>query len=76
MRTKSPLDDDALNAAKSQAQGSGKSLGEVLSEPARRGLRASGQGTQANGLPVFKVRSNSKVIPSSRAKYLLGEDAP
>jgi len=76
MRTTITLDDDVLDAAKSQAQASGKSLGQVLSQLARRGLRASVQGAQTNGLPVFKFRSDSDIIPSSRARDLLAEEAP
>lgn len=69
------LDDDVFEAAKAQAEASGKKLGEVLSQLARRGLRASPGGTGKRGLPVFKVRPNSRIIPSTRAKELLAEDA-
>ena len=75
MRTTITLDDDVLDAAKSQALASGKSLGQVLSQLARRGLRASTQGAETNGLPVFKVAPGSGIIPSSRANDLLAEDA-
>jgi hypothetical protein len=74
MRTTVTLDDDVFEAAKAQAQASGKKLGEVLSQLARRGLRASANGATRAGLPVFKVQSNAKIIPSSRAKELLAED--
>lgn len=76
MRTTITLDDDVFDAAKSQALASGKSLGQVLSQLARRGLRASAQAAQTNGLPVFKVRSDSDIIPSSRSRDLLAEEAP
>ena len=76
MRTTITLDDDVFDAAKSQAQASGKSLGQVLSQLARRGLRTSVQGAETNGLPVFKVRSDSDIIPSSRARDLLANEAP
>jgi hypothetical protein len=71
MRTTVTLDDDVFEAARAQAQASGKNLGEVLSQLARRGLRASTPG----GLPVFKVQPDADIIPSSRAKELLAEDA-
>ena len=74
MRTTVTLDDDVFEAAQAQARASGKKLGEVLSQLARRGLRASHQTAQENGLPVFKVRPNAEIIPSSRAKDLLAED--
>ena len=75
MRTTVTLDDDVFEAARAQALASGKNLGQVLSQLARRGLRAATQNTKAGGLPVFKVQPNADIIPSSRAKDLLAEDA-
>jgi hypothetical protein len=75
MRTTITVDNDIFEAAQAQAQASGKKLGEVISQLARRGLRASADTASKNGLPVFKVQSNAPVIPSSRAKALLDEDA-
>jgi len=76
MRTTVTLDDDVFEAARAQAQASGKSIGQVLSQLARRGLRISPQGLHASGLPAFKVPADSEIIPSSRTKELLAEDAP
>jgi hypothetical protein len=75
MRTTVTLDDDVFEAARAQAQASGKKLGEVLSQLARRGLRASTQSASKSGLPVFKVQADAEIIPSSRAKEMLAEDA-
>jgi hypothetical protein len=75
MRTTLTLDDDVFEAAKAQAAASGKNLGEVLSQLARRGLRASLSTSTRNGLPTFKVQPDAEIIPSSRAKELLAEDA-
>ena len=75
MRTTVTLDDDVFEAARAQAQASGKKLGQVLSQLARRGLRASPSRASKAGLPVFKVRPDADIIPSSRAKELLAEDA-
>ena len=75
MRTTVTLDNDVFEAAQAQAQASGKKLGEVLSQLARRGLRASAQSATRRGLPVFKVPANADIIPSSRAQALLAEDA-
>ena len=69
------MDNDIFEAAQAQARASGKKLGEVISQLARRGLRASADTANKNGLPVFKVSGNAPVIPSSRAKELLDEDA-
>ena len=74
MRTTITVDNDVFEAAQSQARASGKKLGEVISQLARRGLRASADTAVKNGLPVFKVQSNAPVIPGSRAKKLLDED--
>lgn len=75
MRTTITVDDDVFEAAQAQARASGKKLGEVISQLARRGLRASADTAIKNGLPVFKVPPGAPVIPSSRAKELLDEDA-
>ena len=69
------MDDDVFEAARAQAQASGKKLGEVLSQLARRGLRASMQSATKSGLPVFSVQPNADIIPSSRANKLLADDA-
>ena len=75
MRTTITLDDDVFEAAQAQAQASGKKLGKVLSELARRGLRAPAPGAPKRGLPVFDVQPNADIIPSSRARDLLAEDS-
>jgi hypothetical protein len=75
MRTTVTIDDDVFHAATAQARASGKKLGEVLSQLARRGLKAAAESGSRNGLPVFKVPVDSPVIPSTRAKELLAEDA-
>jgi hypothetical protein len=75
MRTTVNLEDDVFEAVRAQAQASGKSLGEVISQLVRRGLRASTQSATRSGLPVFKVQPNADMISSSRAKELLAEDA-
>ena len=75
MRTTVTLDDDVFEAARAQAQASGMKLGAVLSQLARRGLRASAHSATRSGLPVFKVQPNAAIIPSSRAKELLAEEA-
>jgi hypothetical protein len=75
MRTTLSIDDDVFEAAQSLAQSSGKKLGQVVSQLARRGLRASAAAGTRNGLPVFRVSADAKVIPTQRARDLLAEDA-
>jgi hypothetical protein len=74
MRTTITLDDDVFEAAQAQAQASGEKLGKVVSQLARRGLRAAAQTSTSSGLPVFKVSPNAEIIPSNRAQELLSED--
>ena len=76
MRTTVTLDDDVYEAAKALAEGSGRQLGAVLSQLARRGLRApAGEAARRSGLPVFPVSPEAGVIPSRRAAELLAEDS-
>ncbi len=74
MRTTLTIDDDIFDAVQAQAQASGKRLGEVISQMARAGLRASAETSRVNGLPVFKVPPGAEIIPSSRARDILAEE--
>jgi len=74
MRTTVTLDDDVFEAAQSLADASGKRLGSVISELARRGLKSSAKPAKRNGLPVFKVAENAAIIPSDRARDILAEE--
>ena len=76
MRTTITLDDDVFEAAQALVRASGKSLGQVLSQLARRGLRAQDDYATRTGLPVFPVRGNSPIIPSDRASTLLSDELP
>lgn len=72
MRTTVTLDDDVAEAVRSLMRTSGRTLGQVLSQLARRGLAATEFGTR-NGLPIFRVSANAPMIPSRRASALLGD---
>ena len=75
MRTTITLEDDVYEAARTLAEGSGQSLGAVLSQLARRGLEPRGAGAApGEGLPVFAVPSDAAVIPGSRAGELLAAE--
>lgn len=71
MRTALTLDPDVFEAAQALARGSGKRLGRVVSDLARRGLRIRATPTEPSGLPVFAVPADGPVIPSDRATALL-----
>jgi len=55
MRTTLSLDPDILSAARQIAAARSKSIGEVISELARRGLEARGSAAKRYGFPVFRV---------------------
>lgn len=61
MRTTLAIDDDVLVAAKALAHQQDRSLGEVISELARRSLRRPRAGTERNGIPL--LASNAKTAP-------------
>ena len=74
MRTTLTLDDDVFEAVQSLARASGKNLGKVLSQVARRGLTASAKATKRSGLPVFRVPEDAGIIPSTRASEILADE--
>jgi hypothetical protein len=76
MRTTLTLDDDVFAAASALSRASGRRLGQVVSELARRGLRARGDVATKNGLPVFPVSSDAPLIPADRATELLADETP
>lgn len=59
MRTTLSIDDDVLLAAKAIASQQGRSLGEVVSELARRSLKRPDPQAERNGIPLLTFRSNS-----------------
>ncbi len=74
MRTTITLEDDVFAAAKTLAESSGRSLGEVISELARRGLERPHDAPVRGSLPAFRVRPGAKIIPGNRAAELLAEE--
>jgi len=74
MRTTVTLEDDVFEAARALMRASGKTLGQVLSELARRGLRAQGDYVTRTGLPVFAVAGNAPIIPSDRASAIVADE--
>jgi hypothetical protein len=74
MRTTLMIEDDVYAAAKQIAQSSGRSLGEVISQLARKGLASEAAFDIKNGLPVFRVGYSSERIPGDRAAKILDEE--
>ena len=59
MRTTLALDPDIMSAARQIAAAKSKSIGEVISELARRGLEARAKVGTRHGFPVFQVSSGA-----------------
>jgi hypothetical protein len=74
MRTTVNLDDDVIEAARALADAERRSLGQVLSDLARRGLapRAARIGSE-DGFPVFAVGADAPVITSDMVRAALDD---
>lgn len=59
MRTTLTIDDDVLRAARSIAAEEGRSMGQVISELARKGLRPDPVSSTEEGFPVFQVSDDA-----------------
>ena len=63
MRTTLRVDDDVIEAARSLARIEGKSLGKVVSDLARKGLRPPlPSAKRRRGFPVFEVSQRARPI--------------
>jgi hypothetical protein len=62
MRTTLELDDEVLAAARRIAAARSKSLGQVISDLARRGLETRPKITTRRGFPVFQVPGNARPL--------------
>ncbi len=74
MRTTLALADDVYEAAKTLAEASGRSLGEVVSDLARRGLSPPLATAREGDLPVFAVPADAPIIPGNRASQVLADE--
>ena len=80
MRTTVRIDDDVLNAAKSIAASQDRTLGEVLSELARRGLeprqpRRTGVAGATGVIPVFDVDMHAPPLTPEMVREALDDGA-
>jgi hypothetical protein len=76
MRTTLAIDDDVLSAAKEMAAMENKSVGEVISSLARRGLApAESEVKTRNGVPLLKVQKGSPRV-TSELVHQLREELP
>ena len=76
MRTTVTLDPDIHEAATQMAQASGKRLGEVLSELARRGLHPSPAPARRKSrrFPTFDVPAGAPKLSMARLQRVIDEE--
>jgi hypothetical protein len=74
MRTTVMIEDDVYATAKQIAENSGRTLGEVISRLARKGLASEPSFDIKNGVPVFRIGNSAEKIPGSRAAEILDEE--
>jgi len=78
MRTTVTIDDDVYQSAQHLARVTRRRLGVVLSELARRGLKASDAGPsvrEGKRFPCFDVPDDAPVIPASLIEEVLDEES-
>lgn len=73
MRTTLNLDDDVLRAARSLASEQDRTLSEVVSELARKGLEPELSGAERGGFPVFDVTPDAAPITPEQVAEALDE---
>jgi hypothetical protein len=73
MRTTLAIDDDVLIAAKAIARRQHRSLGEVVSDLARRALRRPEAPTACNGIPLLPRRDGQVVVTLEAVNSLRDE---
>lgn len=61
VRTTLAIDDDVLRAARQIATQQHRTIGEVISELARKSLRSPSGESVRNGIPLLKPRSDTMV---------------
>jgi hypothetical protein len=73
MRTTLRIDDDVLRVARSLAEERRESIGKVLSDLARKGLRPSAEYRYRKDFPVFDVRQDAPVFGPEAVEEALEE---
>lgn len=74
MRTTLTIDEDVLRAARSLAASEEKSVGEVISELARRGLAPRVELAEEAGVPVFRVSTAAAPLTPEMVRRAADED--
>ncbi|MFK5644897.1 hypothetical protein ACI3ET_00090 [Ornithinimicrobium sp. LYQ121] len=74
MRTTLTIDDDVLRAAKELARREGRTVGQVLSELARRSMTGAGQGNQSSRHGFAVLPSRGGVVSNELVNELRDEE--
>jgi len=74
MRTTLSIDEDVLRAAKALAAAQGRSIGSVVSELARKGLKPSAAIAYRDDFPVFDVHGDSTVFGPEEVRQALDDE--
>lgn len=74
MRTTLQLDEDVLAAARALAARQGRTLGEVVSELARKGLAPAAAAQYRNGIRLMPVRPDARPTSQEDIKLLRDGD--
>jgi len=75
MRTTLSIDDDVLDAARAIADQTRRSLGQVVSDLARQGLKPRASYRTRGGLPAFEVSERARPFTPDAVRQALDEDA-
>jgi hypothetical protein len=75
VRTTLKIDDDVYEAAIALARSEGKSLGEIVSRLARRGLMPRLEPRRKGAFPVFKVSPGAKALTPEMVRRALDDNA-
>ncbi|WP_088562311.1 CopG family transcriptional regulator [Arboricoccus pini] len=73
MRTTLSIDDDVLIVAKAMARQEERSLGQVISELARRSLQRPAPSAQRNGIPLLRPRAGALPVTLETVNELRDE---
>ena len=73
MRTTLDLDEDVLLAVKEIARRRGVSIGKTLSDLARQALSHQEGATTRNGVPLFPLRTEARVVTLELVNQLRDE---
>jgi hypothetical protein len=75
MRTTLAIDDDVLAAARALAEQQHRTIGEVVSDLARRSLQRTSRKAERNGVPLLP-QSNTKALITLDIVNAISDEAP